>query len=109
MAIYINTNTNVWPYYQVDLANDYHAWNVYQPLPDGIYEIVEQPKPSSADPFYDWREVFPELTNGVWTQKFELFETNYRLPFPDGPGPWEWDQEDKVWYLNSPLAKDTHE
>jgi hypothetical protein len=112
MFYFINTNTNTYPYYLGNIQNDYPSYNVYQPLPEGIFRVEPGIKPSDPDEFHTYSPSQPELVDGIWTMQYVLIELPFdqeKPPLPDGPGPWLWDDESKNWYLANPLAKETHD
>ena len=112
MFYFINTNTNTYPYYFGDIQRDYSWYNVYQPLPEGIFQVEPGIKPSDSDESHTYSPSQPELVDGVWTMQYVLIELPFNKeipPSPDGPGPWLWDCDSKIWYLANPLAKETHD
>jgi hypothetical protein len=108
MILFINTNTNVYPYYPGNLEADYPEYNVYQPMPNGVFPVTWIEKPEDPDPAHYYELGTPISNNGVYTTNWELKE---RQPgtYITGPGPWSFDEESKTWYLTNPLAKDTYD
>lgn len=108
MNVFINTNTNVYPYYFGNLEADYPEYNVYQPMPNGVFPVTWVEKPEEINPAHYYELGTPTLSDGVYTTNWELKE---REPgtYITGPGPWSFDEESKTWYLTNPLAKDTHD
>jgi len=108
MITYINTKTNKYPYFYGDIQVDYPEYNVYQPLPDGVFPVTSKNFDGQPEPGYFWKEVLPAETDGVWTQQWEQekFPTDNPL---SGPGPWSFDEESQTWYLANPLAKAVHD
>ena len=106
----INTNTNTYPYQEWQLRKDYPEYNVYQPLPNGICKVVIEPNPEGFEETHEYTTTLPVLINDVWTIQWELKELPPKTPTqPNGPGPWDWDEESQTWYLYSPLSKATHD
>ena len=108
MNVFINTNTNVYPYYIGNLKVDYPEYNVYQPMPKGVFPVIWIEQPNDADDLHYYELGTPILSDGVYTTNWVLTD---KIPgvHLSGPGPWSFDEESKIWYLTNPLAKDTHD
>jgi hypothetical protein len=108
MILFINTNTNVYPYYLGNLQVDYPEYNVYQPMPDGVFPVMWLEKPDDADDYHYYELETPTELDGIYTTNWVLTD---KIPgiHPTGPGPWSWDNETNTWFLSNPLAKDTHD
>ena len=104
----ININTNKFPYAMWELRQEYADWNVYQPLPDGIFQVVEAPAPEGLEDNQYFEPGQPELIDGVWTLPMVVKDRPFGYT-PTGPGPWDLDQESGLFYLAHPLAKATHD
>jgi len=103
---YINTITNKYPYTKADLINDNPWYNVYQPLPDGVFPVVWVDCPESPDVHHEYVLETPTEKDGLWTTNWVLKERKSGT-YRHGPGPWLFDEETKTWYLANPLAKAT--
>lgn len=74
MEIFINTNTNVYPYYIGNLWDDYPEYNVYQPLPEGIFPVVWINEPEVDTTKQYVTEAMPIETDGVWTVQWDVHD-----------------------------------
>ena len=101
MNVYINTNTNVCPYHIGNLQFDYPEYNVYQPLPEGVFPIEWSVQPEAPD-IAHYYEINPIAVDGIWKIEWVLTE---RKPGTYKPGPdYSFDEESNIWYPSHPLA-----
>lgn len=101
--VYINTNTNQYPYYIGNLRLDYPEYNTYQPLPEGVFPLtwVDAPEAPDVAHYYSPK---PIETNGVWTVEWTL-ETKEPGTYKPGPE-YFFDEESRTWYPQNPLVKE---
>ena len=102
----INTNVipNKFPYAPFELLKDYPWYNVYQPLPSGIYEVIVDPLPPPPEKTHFYNLSLPIEIDGVWVQQWVLQEHEFGV-VRTGPGPWDLDKESGKFYLSNPLAR----
>jgi len=108
MESFIDTNTNKYPCTLYEIKRDYPEYNVYQPLPDGVFAVKWVEPPEDIDIYHCWVAGNPVIIDGVWTTNWVLKERKLE-PYQLGPGPWLFDEESQTWYLAHPLAKATYD
>jgi hypothetical protein len=102
MTTYINTNTNQYPYYIGNLCLDYPEYNVYQPLPEGVFPVTWVNEPEAPDVAHYYVPK-PVEKDGEWIVEWNLEE---REPGTYCPGPgFFFDEESGKWYPQNPTVK----
>ena len=83
---------------------NYPGYNIYQSLPDGVFEVQKSEMPISTKEDKIYVECAPKKIDGVWTQQYELI-TLSSVPLNSIPEGFSWDEESKTLYPNNPLTK----
>ena len=97
MPLYYDSNKNLYPVDTQYLYAAYPGYNIYQPIPDGIFEYEETPQPQAViDTMYI--PDTPALVEGVWLSQWKAIDlTKY-----------SYDSQSQTWYFANPLAKNNN-
>jgi hypothetical protein len=94
MTLYYDSNTGRYPV-DIDYIHAmYPEYNVYQPIPNGVFEY-EQTEPPEYGENIMYVADTPALVNGAWLSQWKSIDLTKYV----------WDDHSQTWYFKNPLVK----